>query len=269
MILKEEPMPQRKSSSGSTIANYKVTVTHSTREESPVISQMRGQILAKIAVDSAIRKKLAEFLRLRRLELGLTQKQAGKLAEPQIDGGNIARIERTGWIGHDLLFRYTKALGCKVPEDLIPVKKNLRTHDAQMKEGRIRSKKLGQFLAKRRKELGLSRVDVANALDIHWTPVYQWERALRSISDFYLNAWAEVLKCDPTELKALALSEEKVIARVVLMKREDSEFLDFLLKLNGDPYSSRVVKESCKFLYSFLLMKALKQQSLNPHLFEK
>jgi len=148
----------------------------------------------------------------------------------------------------------------------VPIKKSSRTLSTLSKEGGIRSKKLGQFLAKRRSELGLSRVDIANALGVHWTPIYQWERALRLISNFYLNAWAEVLKCDSAELKAMAVSEEDTVARIIILKRQDSEFLDFLLELGKAPNSSRAVKESCKFLYSFLLMKALKRQGLNPHL---
>lgn len=254
---------KRNSSGGSAIAKYKVTVTQSAREEPEVIRRMRSQVITKIAIDAATRKKLAEFLRLRRQELGLTQKQAGKLAEPPIDGGNIARIERTGWIGHDLLVRYTKALGCQVPDDLVPAKKEVRTPNATYKEGRIRSKKLGQFLAQRRKELGLSRVDVANALGTHWTPIYQWEKALRSISETYLNAWAEVLKCNPADLRALAGAGDDDVARIVILKREDSEFLNFLFELGKAPDSSRVVRESCKFLYSFLLMKALKSRTQN------
>lgn len=256
-------MPRKKSNNASVIAaKYDVTVTRSNREEPAEMRDMRSQVIARIAVAAATRKKLAEFLRLRRQELGLTQKQAGKQAEPPIDGANIARIERTGWIGYDLLARYAKALGCQVPEDLVPAKKEVRTPDSVWEDGRIRSLKLGQFLAKRRKELGLSRVDVANALGTHWTPIYQWERALRSISGVYLNAWAEVLKCNPTDLRAIAdAQDDNVVARIVMLKREDSEYLDSLLELSKAPDSSNVVRESCKFLYAFLLMKALKRQS--------
>jgi transcriptional regulator with XRE-family HTH domain len=259
-------MPQKKSSNGSAaIAKYRVTVTH--REESEVVSRMRSQVIAKIAVDAATRKKLAEYLRLRRQELGLTQKQAGKLAEPSIDGAMVTNVERTGRVGHDLLMRYAKALDFQIPEDLMPQPK-MGTLKGSGK-ARIRSVTLGRFLTKRRKELGLSRVDIANALGTHWTPIYQWEKALRPIADHYLNAWAEVLKCNPADLRALATDQDDMVTRVIVLKREDSEYLDFLLKLGKTPDSSRVVRESCKFLYSFLLTKALKRQSWNPHLFVK
>ncbi len=256
-----------KSRNGSTIAKYKVTVTHCNREESPTVRRMRSQVLAKIAVEATTRKKLAEFLRLRRQGLGLTQKQAGKLADPPIDGAMVTNLERTGRISHDLLMRYAKALGCQVPEDLISHEKmsNLKGSG----KARLRSVQLSQFLIKRRKELGLSRVDIANALGTHWNLVYQLEKGLRPIPDHYLNAWAEVLKCRPADLRAIAASSEDDVARVIVMKREDSENLDFLLELGKAPDSSRVVKESCKFLYAHFLMKALRQQSWSPHLFYK
>src|SRR5438105_125883 len=104
---------------------------------------MRSQIIAKMTVDAATRKKLAEFLRLRRQELGLTQKQAGKLTNPPIDKATITNIELTGRIGHSTLIRYAKALNCQIPEDLIPQSKWLPFKRARKQ--RIRSIKLGQF----------------------------------------------------------------------------------------------------------------------------
>ena len=160
---------------------------------------MHSQVIAKILIDVATRKMLAKYLRLRRQKLGITQKQAGKRADPQIDAGAISNFESTG----------------------------------------------------------------------RWNPIRKWEKAQQSIPDVYLDDWAGVLKCNPADLRAISDAPDNEVARIVILKREDSEYLDFLLELGKAPDSSRAVKESCRFLYSFLLMKALKRQSLNPHLFVK
>ncbi len=257
----------KKTSNSSAIAKYKVTVTHSNQQESEAVRHMCSQVLAKIAVDVATRKKLAEFLRLRRQELGLTQKQAAKLVEPRIDAGQVCNFEATGRWSLVTITRYANALGCQIPENLMPSAET-KTRKALGKV-KIRSVKLSRFLTERRRELGLSRVDVANALGTHWNPIRKWEGAQQPIPDVYLDAWAEVLKCNQVDLRAIVDAPDDRVARIVMLKRVDSEYLDHLLELGNAPDSSRTVKDGCKFLYSFLLMKALKQHSTNPHLFTK
>jgi len=138
---------------------------------------------------------LGQFLAAKRVDLRLSQRELGELADftvSQIGGLEKDRLR----VSADRLNMLSKVLKCEIPQDLIPPSCTTRRRTG-----------LGKFLTEKRLELKLSQAEVAQRANVSFTTVSCIERGTYRPGVKSLERIANALQCKiPPELVPLRMS---------------------------------------------------------------
>lgn len=199
---------------------------------------------------------LGKFLTEKRLGLKLSQAQFAQKAE--ISAAVVSGIERgTYRLGSKILGKISKAIGCKIPQEFVPVHE-LRPGSTEVGFVVEQETGLGKFLTARRLELKLSQAQVAQRTNTGTAVISGIERGTYRLGSSMSERLSKALECEiPAELipqprqRISAESTQQGFASspvVVHLSEQNLADLDRIKKLSDIRVNTEAVKKALKIL---------------------
>jgi len=192
---------------------------------------------------------LGKFLTEKRQELKLSQAQLAQKAE--ISTHIVSGIERgTYRAGTSVLARISKAIGCEIPAELIPVRKSRQCAISTFGFTTERGTSLGKFVTDRRLELKLSQEEVARRANTSMSTISSIERGIYRPGSQMVKKLSKALECQiPDELVAQRGQRVPTESPVVVhLSEQNLADLNRIKELSDIRVNTEAVRKSLKIL---------------------